>query len=362
MFSFLSNLYYGDTSKFDYKQYYNILDYLPVNKKKICEQLFDKNDPLVVNIKNNLNIFTNNNRVIVSLSGGVDSMVLITILKLLNVDVIALHIDYNNRVESNKEKLFLEKWCQYNNIKFYEYTIESINRITSKRTQYEIESKKIRFNFYREIMLKENVDNVLLAHHKDDVIENIFANVCRGRNILDLAVLKPIANVNKVNLVRPLLNFYKSDIYEFADKYHVPYFKDSTPIWSVRGKYRLNIETQLINTFSENVKENLLLLSYQSDSWNYIITDKLLKPFLDKVEYNDNWCKFNVDEYKDYPTVFWSRVFSEIFNRYGKSMPGNKAVATFANAIYRTNVCYISLSKHCKCKNVNNKITISFNE
>ena len=59
-----------------------------------------------------------------------------------------------------------------------------------------------------------------------------------------------------------MIEFYKSSIYKFADEYQVPYFKDTTPDWSVRGKYRNRILPQLEITFS-NVKQNLLNINNQ---------------------------------------------------------------------------------------------------
>ena len=57
--------------------------------------------------------------------------------------------------------------------------------------------------------------------------------------------------------MRPMIKFYKQPIYDFADKYQIPYFKDTTPDWSVRGKYRNKILPIIEDTFSKNVKENL---------------------------------------------------------------------------------------------------------
>ena len=99
---------------------------------------------------------------------------------------------------------------------------------------------------------------MLLAHHKDDIVENIFANVCRGRNILDLAVIKEKACIDGVNIGRPMIDVYKKPVYEFAEKYQIPYFKDTTPGWSIRGKYRNQIYPLIEDTFTKNVKDNLL--------------------------------------------------------------------------------------------------------
>ena len=360
MFSWLYNWYYGINYGFNFKQFNNILEYIPNINVQIKDQIIDINETLITYIYDQTKDYIINNRIIVSLSGGVDSMVLITILKLLDIDVIAVHIDYNNRSESKYEKQFLEKWCQYNNIKFYCYTIDNIKRNNTKRTQYELLAKQYRFKFYQEIMDKEKLDCVLLAHHKDDVVENIVANVCRGRNILDLAVIRYSANINNVNIVRPMIELYKSSIYIFADTYQVPYFKDTTPSWSVRGKYRNTVEPVLIDTFSDNVKQNLLTLSRQADDWNSLISKTIIKPFIDNVRFDDKQTQFNIKEYRDYPHAFWNRVFTIIFNRYNMATPGTRAISSFMNSISNTNVCYISLANCCKCRNVNDKITITF--
>ena len=54
-----------------------------------------------------------------------------------------------------------------------------------------------------------------------------------------------------------MINFYKETIYNFAHKNSVPYFKDTTPDWSVRGKYRNKVHDNLEDTFGKNMKENL---------------------------------------------------------------------------------------------------------
>ena len=79
-------------------------------------------------------------------------------------------------------------------------TIKDLKRENTKRSDYEVITKKIRFDFYKEIMAKEAIDQILVGHHKDDIVENIFANVCRGRYILDLAVIKEFTTMNNINI------------------------------------------------------------------------------------------------------------------------------------------------------------------
>ena len=275
-------------------------------------------------------------------------MVLITILHYLNYDIIAAHINYNNRKESIDEQNFLENWCLFNNIKLYVKNIDHIKRDNTKRSEYELITKNIRHDFYKEIIQKENAQYILLGHHKDDVIENIFANVCRGRNLLDLAVIKKEALINQINIGRPMLDYYKPFIYDFANLFQVPYFKDTTPEWSVRGKYRNLIQPTLHDTFTNGFKNNLIVLSNQSDDWNELIYKQIIDPFMNSVVHNINNdiieknvdfdIKFNIEKYIDYPVTFWNIVFMKIFNSYGYSSPSRRGVETFINTIKQRSI------------------------
>jgi tRNA(Ile)-lysidine synthetase-like protein len=343
------------------EKYDNVLEYVPQEQIKISNQHFDLTNNLITTLDSfcKENIDNNSKKVIVSLSGGVDSMVLTTILKLLGYNVICGHINYSNRNETYEEQEFLEKWCYYNSIKLYVNTINSIKRYESKRNEYEAITKKIRFDFYKEIMLNEGLSMILLGHHKDDVLENIFANICRGRNILDLAVIKESCTLDNVHIMRPMLGFYKNSIYDFAKCYQVPYFKDSTPHWSIRGKYRNKIYPQLEDAFP-SLKSNLLELSNQSTMWNTLVQDQLIEPFLKTVSSGENKCVFNIEKYKDYPHCFWNIILMKLFYNYGHNCPSKKAVQVFIQAINYKNNGFISLTHNCVCKSNNYELTIEF--
>ena len=351
---------FGSFSNIDYTNYKNILEYIPNNNDKISNQLLKYDDILICfkkYIKEN-----NKNKYIVSLSGGVDSMVVATILVYLGCEVIGIHINYNNREESKEEEKFIEDWCKYNDIKLYVKSINDVTRGSIKRSEYEVYTKKIRFDLYKEVLENENSDEILLGHHKDDIIENIIANVCRGRNLLDLAVIKKKYNVNGVTMVRPMIDFYKESIYQFAHNNNVPYFKDTTPDWSVRGKYRNNVHNVLQDTFGKNIKDNLISLSRQSDEWNELITKQIIDPFIESVKHNydginDN-ISFNVKNYLNYPLCFWNLVFATLFYKYGKNCPSKKGIETFMNSIPGNKK--VSISDSCICKIVNNNVLITF--
>ena len=384
VFKWLTNYYYGESFAYSSDiSFDHILENVDHIKTKIIHQKIELGDELLNHVAMlhidynailNLCAFKSpiisaiiggegvrdKNKVLISLSGRIDSMVLITLFKYLGYNIVAMHINYNNRPETVAEQAFLEQWTAFNDIKLYVKAIDFTRSSVKKRTEYEMRTKKIRFDFYKEVMNKEDLDCVLLAHHKDDVIENIFANVCRGRNVLDLAVLREISILNGVTVMRPLLDFNKDSIREFAYKYQVPFFKDTTPSSSIRGKYRNQIAPRLEDAFGRSLKANLLEMSRQSDEWNVLIGRDILEPFLKTVVYSPDKerCVFNAEAYKLHPLCFWCAVFMRIFNKFGHVSPSRRAVQTFINAIQVKTVCYISIAHHCVCRNKNYEISL----
>lgn len=340
--------------------YSHILEYIPKHNLSIQENKFINNE-----LVNAIQLFCSNqlqmkNKFIVSLSGGVDSMVLIFIIKSLGYTVIGAHLNYNNRIETIDEEQFLIDFCRFNDIKLHIERVSHVKRGDIKRDNYEKITKDIRLNFYKTVMEIENCDSILLAHHKDDIIENIFANLSRGRNILDLAVIRQKTIINNIILYRPMIEFYKSSIYEYAEKYQVPYFKDTTPDWSVRGKYRNQILPKLETTFS-NVKQNLLNISNQSNDWSSIINKKIIEPFLENITMRDNNIViFSVEKYLDYPLSFWHTIFMFIFHKYSKKCPSHKSIDNFIFIINNKNHCKITLSSDTNSYLKNNIVEIKF--
>ena len=184
---------------------------------------------------------------VISLSGGVDSMISSWVMKQIckNTEIICLHINYNNRQSSVMEEEFVKEWCKMIDI---ECSVESIKHLRREnkngkvicyeneeeicRNMYEEKTKNIRFDAYK----KHNCP-VILGHNHDDLIENMITNISNNR--LDkLGGMDRSAILNGVNIVRPMINITKKEIYDYAKKTNVPYLEDSTPAWSRRGKLR----------------------------------------------------------------------------------------------------------------------------
>ena len=237
---------------------------------------------------------------IVSLSGGVDSMVIASVIKYLGYNIVCIHINYNNREASSHEAFFLKKWTTENGIELVYDNFTYMKRGEINRNYYENYTRDHRFKLYKRITDKYKNSSIILGHHDDDIIENVFNNVCRGRSILDLKVMKTECTMMNVAISRPLIGTRKKYIYDFAKKYNVPYFKDTTPLWSLRGKFRTILNPELEKAYS-GFSTNILNISEQSDQWLNIITSHIIQPFMEKIEMKDNIVIIQFGEYKTSP-------------------------------------------------------------
>ena len=255
----------------------------------------------------------------VSLSGGVDSMVLGMILKQLGYTVIALHINYGNRPEANAEASFLDVWCRKHAIacEIKNMNSEGLKRGVTPRETYEIEARKIRFDFYKLMRQKYKYPAVLLGHHDGDVQENVITNMFRGANVLNVNGMSDEGIIENVRIWRPMLSRPKSDVLDFAHTFGVPYFLDSTPTWSTRGKLRNQLVPLLADMFGEGFLRNVTQIGRNSEMLDEMVKNSIFNPFYAKVRVSDAGIYVPCEAFTAQPLFFWKETLREFCHKLG---------------------------------------------
>jgi len=201
---------------------------------------------------------------VVSLSGGVDSMVCAYFLWSLGIPFRALHVNYSNRAPEvcEMEEFLVRYYCALLGINLRIVRTDEINRPKCMehglREVYEEYTRVRRFNGYLSFanLVDGQVDGrvdgisvepttavrVVLGHNQDDTIENILTNLAGQSHYDNLRGMLPVSEQThrgcQIQFLRPLLGIAKRDIYSFANQHQIPYLVDSTPKWSQRGKIR----------------------------------------------------------------------------------------------------------------------------
>lgn len=205
------------------------------------------------------------NKVLISLSGGVDSMICAYLAaRVHEFETFAVFINYNNREEgkSGDETNFIRMYCNQLGIKLYTREITEVNKTFEDREFYEEHTRKIRFDAYKhiaEIMCPGEWEKVpvVLGHNDDDAVENVFRNVADRKKYDCLIGMTSESTVHGVRLCRPLIKKDKTFIWKFAFDHNIPYLRNSTPPKCRRGVLR----NEIIPHVPDDVQTGLVALS-----------------------------------------------------------------------------------------------------
>jgi tRNA(Ile)-lysidine synthetase-like protein len=285
------------------------------------------------------------NEIIISVSGGVDSMVCLYLTACIfnhtTIKIKALSINYANRPEQQLEIDMVNRMCSMWNIPHYVRTINEIKRKRdTDREFYEQITRDIRFDSYINIR-QNNWVPVILGHNLDDCLENVFSNIKKQKNYNNLFGMEDVTKERDVIIVRPLLKVSKSDIIAFANKENIPYTYDSTPDWSERGKLR----DQLIPAIKEF--DSSLITGIVNMVNEYKSIYNVYKYSIPKIYYYEgfNECSVPVSN-KVYILDYWKKIFTQIALHYEIDFAKNKSINHFISQIQNGNQSRITLSKH----------------
>lgn len=163
--------------------------------------------------------------VIVGLSGGADSVALLTVLCHAGYDVIATHCNFHLRgEESMRDEAFCRKLCRDKGIKLIvkDFDVEARRRETGE--SLEMACRALRYDWWNSMIKEGRATVIAVGHHREDNIETFFLNLFRGSSLTGLKGMLP----RNGSVVRPLLECTKEDILAYLRDCDLDYMTDST--------------------------------------------------------------------------------------------------------------------------------------
>ncbi|MEZ0180237.1 tRNA lysidine(34) synthetase TilS ['Camptotheca acuminata' phytoplasma] len=190
---------------------------------------------------------------IISVSGGVDSMVLLDYLYNLQYSLIVVHFNHLQREQSFEEKKMVEQYCSQRKISFHYFELH-INK-----KDFQNQARILRQEKLKEIALQCKTVYLMTAHHLDDLAETILFKIARGSSMLGYSGMQPSYFFNDFYFLKPFLYISKQEILEYASQKNVPFLEDHT---NQLNKYTRNkIRHQIVpyfkgmNNFLKNIKK-----------------------------------------------------------------------------------------------------------
>ena len=230
---------------------------------KIHKHLFGKlKDKRIYKIYNkfekNLNL-TNN--FAVAVSGGPDSLALAFFSKIYSIKkslkVKYFLVDHKLRTNSSVEALFVK-----NLLKDLSIYLDILRR-NGKKPKSNIQSlaRKKRYNILINQSKKHEINHILFGHHEDDVYENFFIRLLRGSGLKGIVSLDKKTSINKVNILRPLIQIEKKDLIYISKKVFNKYVEDPSNENEIFKRVR--IRNLIKNLENEGLDKNKFKLSIQ---------------------------------------------------------------------------------------------------
>lgn len=230
------------------------------------------------------NLIEDGDKVVLGVSGGPDSLSMLTILneiknqKLIKFDIVVAHINHMIRKEADEEEEFVKNTCEKYKIEFYSKKIDIIQLAAEYKIGTEEAGRKIRYEFFDEVLKTTKSNKIAVAHNKKDRAETMILNLLRGSGISGLKGIEPKKN----NIIRPLIEIDRDEIEEYCYKNNLTPCIDKSNFENIynRNKVRNIVIPYIEKEFNPNIVQTLVRLSdlaTEEDEFINKITDRIYK-------------------------------------------------------------------------------------
>ncbi|MCL2405749.1 MAG: tRNA lysidine(34) synthetase TilS [Defluviitaleaceae bacterium] len=217
------------------------------------------------------NMFAPGDGVVVGLSGGVDSVVLLAVLRVLSkelqLSIYAAHINHNLRSTAIHDEGFARHLCDEWGIPFFVYDADVKGLATQDKLSTEEAGRKLRYKYLRQSQERTGATKIATGHHADDNAETMLLNLFRGAGLKGLCGIPPVNGC----ITRPLLEVSRSDIQAYAHEHNLGFITDETNASSdysrnyIRNKIIPSMQLHFGDSVTATMAKNALAMKADED-------------------------------------------------------------------------------------------------
>jgi tRNA(Ile)-lysidine synthase len=292
--------------------------------------------------------FLEKSKLLVAVSGGLDSMVLVYLCQKLDLNFSLAHCNYKLReIESNYDEDFIKSYAKTNSIELFTTSFDTNSYASLTKQSIQMAARKLRYEWFELLQEQHGFDFVLTAHHADDNLETFLINLSRGTGLEGLTGIPAING----SIIRPLLEFTRTEILDFATAKNLKWREDSSnkKVLYLRNNIRhsiipllKNINSSFMDSFNKSQK---YLIESQSVLKDYIleIEDRVIASVAeDQISYDINKILTlnNPKAYmylllKPYGFTDWNEIISLLQAQTGKQIysPSHRLIKNRNNLI-----------------------------
>ena len=212
----------------------------------------------------NNNLFSNKDKLLLAVSGGVDSVVLAHLLNKLKYKFAIAHCNFSLRgSESDADENLVQEIAKKLGVEIFIKSFDTAAHSQQEKISIQMAARDLRYAWFNQLVVKHNFHRIVTAHHHDDHVETILLNLMRGTGLAGLVGMPP-RNGSKV---RPLLSLAKDKILEYAQKNNLKWREDQTNTENKYHRNRIrNVVLPEMRRVNPNVSEALDQLSIVSSN------------------------------------------------------------------------------------------------
>jgi tRNA(Ile)-lysidine synthetase-like protein len=261
----------------------------------------------------NKNLIKNNDTLILAISGGIDSMVMLDhFIKLkneMNLNLIIGHVDHQKRKNSKKDLALVKEIAKEYDIPFVLHKLEHNDEIN-----FHQDAHVKRYDFFYKVAKSYKADKIALAHHLDDLAETIMMRLVRGTSFEGYRGILETAHYRDIQVIRPMLNIDKREIIEYQKENKIRYRKDESNDSDdyTRNRFRHKIMPELKKENPQLLDKFKQFSEYQNKAYQFIEDHSL--SFIKNIDFNNHETKIGIEHFKALSDIVQIDVIKKIIN------------------------------------------------
>lgn len=278
---------------------------------------------LIKKIKNFISensLINENDRILVGLSGGPDSIFLLYILhNYFNNQLIIAHINHKLRgIDSDLDEKFIRTISQKLKIPLYVIR-EDVEKLSNEnKKSIEEVGRDVRFSFFNKILKVENFNKIALGHNLDDNVETILINFIKGSGMKGLIGIPE----KRDNIIHPIINIKKEEILKYLEENKIEYRIDKTNFETdyLRNKVRNYLLPIIEKEFNKNFKEKILALSNILKVEDKFLDDLVENIKNDILKFEDDFVKIDLKKLQNLHLSLKRRLIRKVIDHFNKDL------------------------------------------
>ena len=207
-------------------------------------------------------LFTREDKLILGISGGADSVCLMHILLALNYSFELAHCNFNLRAEeSDADEVFVKELAKKYQLEIHIKQFDTLEYASKNKISTQMAARDLRYAWFDDLLNKTNSKYIAIAHHENDDVETFFINLVRGSGLTGLLGIKEKNNA----VVRPLLSVSRLDIEQYLNEKGLLFRQDSSnaSLKYLRNKIRhelMPLLTEMNPSIQDTIKGEIKIL------------------------------------------------------------------------------------------------------